>query len=47
VDPCVYDSFRAIIHEARTGEKTPWFAWTDERKRRERSGELKLHAPGV
>jgi DNA transformation protein len=43
VDPCVYDTFRAIIHEARTGEKTPWFAWTEERKRRERSGELRLH----
>jgi hypothetical protein len=47
VDPCVYDTFRAIIHEARTGEKTPWFAWTEERKRRERSGELQLHAPGL
>ena len=46
VDPCVYDTFRAIIHEARTGEKTPWFAWTEERKRRERAGELQLHAPG-
>lgn len=43
VDPCVYDTFRAIIHEARTGEKTPWFAWTEERKRRERTGELRLH----
>jgi hypothetical protein len=36
VDPCVYDTFRAIIHEARTGEKTPWFAWTAERKRNKR-----------
>lgn len=44
VDPCVYDTFRAIIHEAKTGEKTPWFAWTAERKRRERAGELELHA---
>jgi hypothetical protein len=43
VDPCVYDTFRAVIHEARTGEKTPWFAWTEERKRRERAGELELH----
>jgi hypothetical protein len=42
-DPCVYDTFRAIIHEARTGEKTPWYAWTEERKRRERAGELKIH----
>ena len=47
VDPCVYDTFRAIIHEARTGEKTPWFAWTEERKRRESLGELKLHLPGL
>ena len=47
VDPCVYDTFRAIIHEARTGEKTPWFAWTQERKRRERAGELTLHASAV
>ena len=43
VDPCVYDTFRAVIHEARTGEKTPWFAWTADRKRRERAGELELH----
>lgn len=43
VDPCVYDTFCAIVHEARTGEKTPWFAWTEERKRRERTGELRLH----
>lgn len=43
IDPCVYDTFRAVIHEARTGEKTPWFAWTEERKRRERAGELELH----
>jgi DNA transformation protein len=35
VDPCMYDTFMAIFHEARTGEKTPWFAWTAERKRRE------------
>lgn len=48
VDPCVYDTFRAIIHEARTGEKTPWFAWSADRKRRERAGELELHAsPGT
>ena len=43
VDPCVYDTFRAIIHEARTGEKTAWFAWTEERKRQERAGTLALH----
>ena len=47
VDPCVYDTFRAAIHEAKTGEKTAWFAWTEERKRRERAGELELHVPGL
>lgn len=47
VDPCVYDTFRAIIHEAQTGEKTPWFAWTEERKRRQRAGQLELHVSGL
>jgi len=47
VDPCLYDTFRAIIHEARTGEKTPWYAWTSERKRREAAGELDLRADRV
>jgi hypothetical protein len=41
-DPCLYDTFAAIVHEARTGEKTPWFAWTAERKRRQAAGELDL-----
>ncbi len=31
-DPCVWDVFAAIIHEARTGEKTPWYAWSKIRK---------------
>lgn len=33
-DPCVIDVFLATIHEARTGEKTDWWDWTAERKRR-------------
>lgn len=41
-DPCLHDTFSAVIHEARTGEKTPWFAWTAKRKRREAAGELDL-----
>jgi hypothetical protein len=41
-DPCLHDTFTAIIHEARTGERTPWFAWTAERKRRVAAGELDL-----
>lgn len=31
-DPCAWDVFAAIIHEARTGEKTPWWDWSAVRK---------------
>ncbi len=31
-DPCVWDVFAAIIHEANTGEKKPWWHWTPIRK---------------
>ena len=31
-DPCVWDVFAAIIHEAKTGEKTNWWDWTSRRK---------------
>lgn len=41
-DPCLHDTFCAVVHEAKTGERTPWFAWTAERKRRVAAGELKL-----
>ena len=34
-DPCVWDVFAAVVHEARTGEKQPWWHWTPERKRRQ------------
>jgi nucleotidyltransferase/DNA polymerase involved in DNA repair len=33
-DPCVWDIFAAIIHEAKTDEKTPWWQWTKVRKAR-------------
>ena len=36
-DPCVRDVFAAIIHEAKTGEKTPWWQWTPLRKERQQS----------
>jgi len=32
-DPCVLDTFSAIIHEAKTGEKTPWWRWSAIRKK--------------
>jgi hypothetical protein len=31
-DPCVWDVFAAIIHEAKTGEKLPWWHWSKIRK---------------
>ena len=37
-DPCVWDVFAAIIHEARTGEKQPWWEWTKVRKNRQKNG---------
>jgi hypothetical protein len=37
-DPCVWDVFAASIHEARTGEKQPWWAWTRVRKERQADG---------
>jgi hypothetical protein len=33
-NPCVWDVFAAIIHEAKTGEKTPWWQWTKVRKKK-------------
>jgi hypothetical protein len=40
-DPCVCDVFAAAIHEARTGEATPWWQWTAERKRRHAAGSFR------
>ncbi|MBA3237169.1 MAG: TfoX/Sxy family DNA transformation protein [Parachlamydiaceae bacterium] len=31
-DPCMWDVFAAIIHEAKTGEPTSWWEWTPQRK---------------
>ena len=31
-DPCVWDVFAAVVHEANTGEKLPWWHWTPIRK---------------
>jgi nucleotidyltransferase/DNA polymerase involved in DNA repair len=35
-DPCVWDVFAAIIHEAKTGEKQPWWMFTKIRKQRQK-----------
>lgn len=39
-DPCVWDVFAAIIHEAKTGEPTRWWDWTTYRKTLQKSGKL-------
>ena len=46
-DPCVWDTFAAAIHQARTGEALPWWHFTRERKQREVSGSfvLRFDAP--
>ena len=31
-DPCVWDVFAAIIHEAKTAIPTKWWEWTAKRK---------------
>jgi hypothetical protein len=33
-DPCVWDVFAAAVHQAKTGEATPWWQWTKVRKKR-------------
>lgn len=40
-DPCVWDVFAAIIHEANTGEPTNWWDWTAKRKVLQKTGKLK------
>ncbi|MGB6976983.1 MAG: helix-hairpin-helix domain-containing protein [Gammaproteobacteria bacterium] len=39
-DPCVWDIFAAVINEARTGKKQPWWEWTKVRKKRQAEGTL-------
>jgi hypothetical protein len=38
-DPCLWDTFAAAIHQARTGEALPWWHFTRERKRRDAVGQ--------
>lgn len=37
-DPCVWDVFAAIIHEASGGEPTAWWEWTSKRKAFQKQG---------
>lgn len=38
-DPCVWDVFAAIIHEAKTNEATNWWKWTKQRKMLQKKGQ--------
>ena len=40
-DPCVWDVFAAIIHEAKTGKITVLWEWTAKRKDLQKSGKFK------
>src|SRR6267154_1307618 len=33
-DPCVWDTYAAAIHQAKTGEALPWWHFTQIRKQR-------------
>ena len=37
-DPCVHDTFAAAIHQAKTGEALAWWAFTPDRKARQKAG---------
>lgn len=37
-DPCLWDIFASIIHEAATGEPSNWWEWTKKRKALEKQG---------
>lgn len=39
-DPCVWDVFAAIIHEASCEEPTAWWEWTSKRKLLQKQGLL-------
>jgi hypothetical protein len=39
-DPCVWDTFAAAIHQAKTGEARAWWAFTPLRKERQLKGKF-------
>jgi hypothetical protein len=39
-DPCVWDTYAAAIHQAKTGEALPWWEFTRVRKVRAAKGEF-------
>jgi len=43
-DPCAWDVLAAIVHEAQTGEKMPWWHWTPIRKKEQIISLICVHA---
>jgi len=41
-DPCVWDTYAAAIHQAKTGEALPWWHFTKIRKQRMALGDWPL-----
>lgn len=39
-DPCMWDVFAAIVHEAKTGEATVWWKWTPQRKKLQKESDI-------
>ena len=39
-DPCVWDTYAAAIHQAKTGEALPWWDFTKIRKQRHAQGDF-------
>lgn len=42
-DPCVWDTYAAAIHQAKTGEALAWWDFTKVRKEREAKGKFVKH----
>jgi Pathogenicity locus len=45
-DPCVYDVFAAVIHQAQTGEAKNWWAFTGARKALQKAGVFPFDSEG-
>jgi predicted RecB family nuclease len=43
-DPCMWDIFAAIIHQAKTGKGYPWWKWTPIRKKKQSVHPLCKHS---
>jgi hypothetical protein len=43
-DPCVWDTYAAAIHQAKTGAALPWWDFTKVRKAREKAGKFVKYA---